>query len=223
MEFQGPDATDYDNVRTLNLAFLSLLRRDRAAAACLRGLPAALAARLVSLSEAEATRLATTPFLLMSFRERDHRFWDTVFTADTNQDLFAVQPTASDEFGRLISAGLGFVWQLAKRNPYAARLTCGAGLRWCEQLTEHTFFRLLAVTGMRAEVLVLRRSGDVELWTKLLQNGTSRELHVRRAAQVSALQSILTQSAKPSGQSLAAAACRVQTPSLKVAEETKSR
>jgi hypothetical protein len=222
MEFQGPDATDYDNVKTLNLAFLTLLRRG-AASACLGGLPQALAARLAALSEGEATRLAATPFLLMSFRERDHRFWDAVFAADANPDLFAVPQTASEELGRLISAGLGFVWQLAKRNPYAARLTCGAGLRWCEQLTEHTFFRLLAVTGMRAEVLVLRSSSDAELWTKLLQHGTSRELQVRRAAQVSALQSILTQASRPSGTTLAAAACRTQTPSLKVAEDRNSR
>jgi hypothetical protein len=223
MEFQGPDATDYDNVKTLNLAFLTLLRRDRAARPCLRGLPEALARRLVSLSEGQAMRLATTPFLLMSFRERDHRFWDAAFAADTNRDLFAVRQTASDEFGCLVSAGLGFVWQLAKRNPYATRLICAATLRWCEQLTEHTFFRLLAVTGMRTEVLVLRSATDIELWTKLLQNGTSREAHVRRAAQISALQSILTQASMPSGKTMAAAACRVQTPSLKVAEEMKSR
>lgn len=223
MEFQGPDATDYDNVRILNLAFLALLRRDSAARRCLGGLSEALARRLISLSESQTGRLATTPFLLMSFRERDHRFWETLFLADPNRDLFVTPEARHDELGRLISAGLGFVWQLARQNPYAARLTCAASMHWCEQLTERTFFRLLAVAGARTEVLVLRAASDTELWNKLLQSGISREAHVRRAAQISALQSILTHASMPSGKKLAAAACRVQSPSLRVADETKSR
>lgn len=222
MEFAGPSATDYENVTSLNRAFLALLRGDPGSRCCLRGVPAPIANSLISLTEPQAARLAATPFLLMSFRERDDRYWDAIFPANPNRDLFAMPPSTSDEFGRLISAGLGFVWQLAKQNPYAARLICGASLHWCEQLTERTFFRLLAAAGMRSDVLVLRSGTDTEVWTKLLQSGTSRETEVRRAAHISALQSMLTQASKRSGTKWAAAACAVQSPSLRVADETES-
>lgn len=222
MEFQGPGDTDYENVNSLNREFLATLRRDPAARACLRGLPRELARQMLSLTEPQATRLATTPFLLMSFRERDDDFWESVFATGASRDLFAVPQTISDELGRLIAAGLGFVWQLAKQNPYAARLICGASLHWCEQLTERTFFRILAVAGMRSEVLVLRSATDSELWTKLLQSGISREKQVLRAAHISALQSMLTRATMPTGKKWAAAACALQSPSLRVADETES-
>lgn len=220
MEFQGPDATDYENVSSLNRAFLTLLRRDPATRSCLAGLREPLAARLVALTESQAERLAMTPFLLMSFRERDDRFWDAAFAAVTSRDLFAV-PSAADDLGRLVSAGLGFVWQLARQNPYSARLICGASLHWCEQLTELPFFHLLAIAG-RHEVLTLRSATNAELWTKLLQSGINREQQVRRAAHISALQSVLTRASMPGGQKWAAAACVARTPSLRVADETPS-
>jgi hypothetical protein len=222
MEFKGPSTTDYENVSSLNRAFLTLLRREPAARCCLAGLREPLAGRLVTLTEPQADRLAKTPFLLMSFRERDDRFWDGAFSTDLTRDLFAVPPSASDELGRLISAGLGFVWQLAKQNPYAARLICGASLHWCEQLTELTFLNLLAIAGNRNEVLTLRYAADAELWTKLLQCGTSREHEVRHAAHISALQSVLTRAAAPAGRKWATAACAAKSPSLRVADERES-
>jgi hypothetical protein len=222
MEFQGPDAADYENVSSLNRAFLALLRRDPATRRCLAGLREPLAARLVALTEPQAERLATTPFLLMSFRERDDRFWEAAFPAHASRDLFAVPAAAADDLGRLVSAGLGFVWQLARQNPYAARLICGASLHWCEQLTELPFFHLLAIAGLRHELLVLRSAADAEMWTKLLRSGISREQQVRRAAHISALQSVLTRASMPGGQKLAAAACVARTPSLRIADETPS-
>lgn len=220
MEFQGPTGTDYENVHSLNRAYLALLRDEPRFRCCLEGVPERTAGRLISLTEPQAARLAETPFLLMSFRERDDRFWETVLSGDTNRDLFAAPQPAFDELGRLISAGLGFVWQLAKQNPYAARLICGASLHWCEQLTDRTFFRLLAAAGMRREVLVLRSGTDTELWTKLTQSGTSREAQVRRAAHISALQSVLTHASMRTGKKWAAAACAIQSPSLQVADDS---
>lgn len=222
MEFQGPSATDYENVHSLNRAFLTMLRRNPAARRCLEGLPQSLCARLVGLSETQAERLSMTPFLLMSFREKDDIFWQAAFAPSCSRDLFAVPQTATDEVGRLIAAGLGFIWQLAKQSPYAARLICGASLNWCEQLTERTFFRLLAEAGDRNEVLVLRCATDTELWTKLVQSGVSRESQVRRAAHISALQSVLTGASMPGGRKWAAAACAVRNPTLRVADETES-
>lgn len=221
VEFTGPGATDFDNVRALNRAFLKLLKSDPAARRCLQGLTPPLAARVSSLADGAAERLASTPFLLLSFRERDDDFWEATFAAPSTGDLFVVPEPPSDDLGRLISAGLGFIWQLAKQNPFAARLICGASLHWCEQLTERTLFRVLATAGTRAEILALRCGTDKGLWGKLLDSGVSREKQVRRAAHISALQSVLTRASQPSPRKWAAAACAVKTPTLQVADERK--
>jgi len=220
MQFEGPSAVDYDNVRSLNRAFLALLKREVGAARCLRGLSPELAARLPALTEHQAERLSRTPFLLFSFRERDDRFWEPVFADDGNSDLFAAAgPATSDELGRLIAAGLGFVWQLAKHNPYAARLICGASLHWCEQLTERTFLHVLSLAGRQDDILTIRSAADTELWSKLLKSGVSRERTVCRAAHISALQCVLTHATQPSGRRFAAAACARRAPLLRVGDD----
>lgn len=219
MEFQGPSATDYANVTSLNRAFLALLRRDGPACRCLGELPVPLAENLAGLTGGQADRLAAAPFLLMSFRERDDRFWERAFAAALPDDLFAARPAGSDELVGLISAGLGFAWQLSKQNAYAARLICGASLHWCEQLAELNFMQLLSLAGRRDEVLTLRCAADADLWTKLLSSGTSREQQVRRAAHISALQSVLTRASLPADRQWRAAACAVRRPSLQVAED----
>ena len=222
MELPGPAAADYENVRSLNRAYLKMLKREAGARNCLGDLPRELAQKLASLPETEAERLAGTPFLLLSFRERDDNYWEAIFADNANGDLFAVPEPPSDELGCLISAGLGFVWQLARQNPYAARLVCGASLHWCEQLAERTFFQVLARAGSRSDVLVLRCGSDVELWTKLLESGLSREKHVRRAAHISALQSVLTRASMPERRKWAAAACAMRSPTLVVTDDSKA-
>jgi hypothetical protein len=220
MEFQGPSAADYANVTALNRAFLALLRRDGTARGCLRELREPLTKKLVDLTGSQADRLAAAPFLLMSFRERDDRFWEQAFAAERRGgDLFAAPPAASDDLVGLVSAGLSFAWQLSKQNAYAARLICGASLHWCEQLTELTFMHLLSIAGRRDEVVTLRCAADGDLWTKLLGSGTSREQQVRRAAHISALQSVLTQASLPTERQWRTAACATRRPSLQVAED----
>lgn len=219
MEFQGPSATDYANVTALNRAFLALLCRGAPVRRCLDELPPALAEKLVGLSGGQAERLAATPFLLMSFRERDVRFWERAFGAARPGDLFAAPPASSDELAGLVSAGLGFAWQLSKQNAYAVRLVCGGSLHWCEQLAELTFMQLLSIAARRDEVLTLRCASDGDLWAKLLDSGTSREQQVRRAAHISALQTVLTRASLPVEKQWRAAACAVRRPSLQVAED----
>lgn len=214
MDFQGPSAADYANVTSLNRAFLALLHRGGAARRCLDELRQPLAEKLAGLSEGQADRLAATPFLLMSFRERDDRFWERAVASEPAGDLFAVPPAASGDLGGLTSAGLGFAWQLSKQNAYAARLICGASLHWCEQLTELTFMHLMSIAGRGDDVLTLRCAGDAELWAKLLGSGTSREQQVCRAAHISALQSVLTRAALPAERRWRAAACAARRPSL---------
>jgi hypothetical protein len=222
VQYRGPTATDFDNVYSLNAAFIRLLKRDADARKCLGSLPAGLADCLQSLTAGATERLASTPFLLLSFRERDDDLWDVIFSGGPDRDLFAVPEPASDDLRRLISAGLGFIWQLAKQNPYAARLVCGASLHWCEQLTERTLFQILATAGTLPGILSLRCGNDAALWSKLLAGGISREKQVRRAAHISALQSIITRTSMPDRKKWAAAACAVRTRTLKVADETGS-
>lgn len=219
MDFQGPTPADYENVRSLNIAFLELLRDRRTARSYAEGLNNQLTRRVQSLSQREISWLAGTPFLLFSFRERDDSFWQEVLCDDRSRDLFAAPVNTIGGAGRLVSAGLGFVWQLAGRNPFAARLLCGASTHWCEQITEQTFFRLLAVVGHRSDLIVLRARHDGELWQKLLVAGLCAETETRNAAHVSALQYVLTR--QPGQASWQAAACASRNPALKVAEEPK--
>lgn len=219
MDFAGPDPADYANVRALNGAFLELARRRRLTRTCLNGLEQRLAGRLHSLTENEAHRLAAAPFLLFSLRERDSRLWDELFNAAGKRDLFAIEPAAGDELARLTAAGLGFVWQLAQRNPYAARVLAGANLHWCEQIAERTFLQLLAITSVRSDLLQLRSGNDGDLWSKLLDAGVMCNDRMRHSAHISALQTVLTHDRVDVRQAWPAAARKIGRPGLRVAEE----
>ena len=215
MDFQGPTPADYENLRSLNVAFLDLVQHS--GRRYLEGLSPELGRRLRRLSRREIGWLAATPFLLFSFRERDDDFWQKLLIEEKCRDLFTVPISSTDETGRLVSAGLGFVWQLANHNPFAARLLCGASTHWCEQIAERTFFHLLSVAGHRSDLLVLRAQQDTELWQKLLFVGLSEETRARNAARISALQHILTR--QPAAAAWQAAACATRNPTLKVAED----
>jgi hypothetical protein len=220
MEFAGPDAADFANVRALNGAFLELARRRRLTRARLNGLDEKLATRLQGLTENQASRLAATPFLLFSFRERDARLWEQLLNAAGNRDLFAIASAPGDELVKLTAAGLGFVWQLAQRNPYAARVLAGASLHWCEQIAERTFLQLLSITSIRDDLLQLRSGSDSDLWRKLLDAGVTREDRLRQCAHISALQAILTHDRVDIRQAWPAAARKIDRPGLRVAEES---
>ena len=217
MAFDGPAPVDYQNVSALNCAFLTLLQANRRARRCLTQLSSPLTRRITSLTRHQVDRLSAAPFLLLSFRERDDRLWSQILSAESGRDLFT-RPVA-DDVDRLLSAGLGFVWQLARQNPYTLRLICGASLHWCEEIAERTFFGLLAAVAPHNDLLELRRASDDELWTKLLDNGVSRHRDVRSSAHVSALQTILTRPAEQPARGWAVAACKTTRKNLKVAEE----
>lgn len=217
MAFDGPAPVDYRNVSALNRAYLSLLQANCHARRSLHELSSPLCRRITSLTRHQVDRLSATPFLLLSFRERDDKLWSQILGDDSGQDLFT-RPLA-DDLERLQSAGLGFVWQLARQNPYTLRLTCGATLHWCEQIAEQTFFGLLAAVAPHPDLLELRRGNDDQLWLKLLIHGVSRETEVRTAAHVSALQTLLTRPATSVPRTWAVAACKSKHTGLKVADE----
>ena len=218
MSFDGPDTQDYENVIALNQAYLSLLRRDKELRRGLSSCAEPLRHRLRELTQQQADRLAEAPFLLFSFRECDDLYWNRILQDAGNADLF--RPAASEDVDTLISAALGFIWQLAKRNPYALRLFCGATLYWCERIAELTFYRLLEAVRGSGDVPVLRIAGRNELWRKLLESGVSRRNTIRHAAQLSALQAVLTDPPDNSkSETWSLAARNVRAPGLKVAEE----
>jgi hypothetical protein len=215
MTFEGPESRDYENVVSLNLAWLECLKHDRAAGTGPAAGPSPHVERLRQLNATESARLAESPFLLFSFRERDHEFWDQVFARRVGSDLFDTPQTGM--LATLTHAALGFVWQLAGRNPYALRLFCGASLYWCECIADLTFIRLLDAVRSARDVPVLRLAGNRKLWEKLTHEGVSRNNRTRHAAQFAALQTILTDSAGHDPQaSLARAARKADAPGLRV-------
>lgn len=220
MEFAGPKSEDFTNVCALNRAFLRLVAGKRGLNAARIAAPEPIRRRLHKLKDSQVENLSKTPFLLFSLREREADYWETIFANPVTRDLFTESASRSDEQSRLVAASLGFLWQLAKRNPYAARLICGASLYWCEQIAETTICQLLAIAGSRSDLLTLRFSHDQELWRKLLQDGIRREHQIRDAAQLSALQFVLTRSDSYSNKSWPIAARTVQRPKFRVADDT---
>lgn len=219
MDFAGPEGSDYENVHSLNRAYLSLLVGGRQIAAPVNNMLPGHLARLKALSRQQTDRLASTPFLLFSLHERDGNYWEHLLQASSERDLFAGSPDPADDYGQLLAAALGFVWQLARQNPYTARLICGASVHWCELIAEQTIFRLLALAGLRRDVLIPRFGGDSELWPKLLVAGVARENDVRQSAQIAALQSMLTRPAEVPESGWALAACKRAAPRLRVADD----
>jgi len=217
MVFNGPELSDYDNVVALNEAWLSLLQRETRLKSGLAGLPDVLCRRITNLSKQQIGRLASTRFLLFSFREGDDRYWTRVLSRSPERDLFTTSKTG--EIDTLISASLGFIWQLARRNPYTLRLICGASVYWIERIAEQTLFGLLDAVHSTGDTPSVRFVQQREMWRKLLDSGVSRENITRHAAQISALQIVLTDPPDSRAENWQLAARSTKTPQLCVADE----
>jgi len=217
MAFDGPAPFDYRNVSALNRAYLALLQANLNARQSLHQLSSHLSRRITTLTRHQVDRLSAAPFMLLSFRERDDDLWEQILSREVGGDLLT-RPLAND-LDRLQSAGLGFVWQLARQNPYTLRLTCGATLHWCEQIAERSLFALLTAVAPHPDLLEIRRGNDEDLWLKLLVNGVSRDRNVRAAAHASALQTVLTRPASGAQRPWAVAACKTKGGGLRVADE----
>jgi hypothetical protein len=218
MDFSGPEMADFANVQSLNQAFLFCLRKSTSGAATRQQLAPAFRPVIEGLTDMHVRRLSAAPFLLFSLRERDDAYWSFLFDDDPNGDLFMrAQPV--DEVRQIVVAGLGFLWQLVRRNPYAARLVSGATLNWCEQLAECTFLHVLQRTADRGDLLCVRLADNDEFWGKMLCAGLSSEQNVRSAAHLAALQTLLTEDSAEAYAPVRAAACSIPAPSLCVAEK----
>jgi len=219
MRYLGPDPVDLENVFALNAAFLDWLRGPGRQVVPSQASPDRLA--LAALDRSRLAYLAKTPFLLVSFADHDEERWRELLDERGSADLFAVPPLRDEQAARLLSTGLAFLWQLAKRNAYAARLVSGASLGWCERLSECTLVGLLARTAGDPTLLGPRMADSKALWAKLLGPGVSARREVRRAARLSALQMLLTECPAARFRPLASAACALPAARTRVQERTR--
>ncbi len=203
MDYKGLIDDDLANVTALNRAWLDLGHGNTAAR---------------HLSLARIDRLAAAPFLLFSFREDDDLLWQRVLGETQQGDL--IEDTAIDdhELGSLQAAGLAFLWNLARRNPYVARVVSGATLGWCDRLAGTTLADLLGRVANRL-IIRARFAADDPRLERLLASGAGDDMTLREATQMGILQSLLTRGADTQYGRLPAAACDLRFPARKVADE----
>jgi hypothetical protein len=93
----------------------------------------------------------------------------------------------------------------------------GAPLSWCEHIAELSNFELLDAYRRAGTAPAIRFAHRQELWRLLLGPGVSRRREVRRAAQLSALHTVLSNPVERGA--WLRAASRVRAPGLRVADE----
>ncbi len=201
MEYTALTPDDLDNVRALNAAWLK------------SGLAGA-----GRLSSRAIGRLAATPFLLFTLHEDDDERWQRLLDRPPQRDLLQDSGSAPGERRSLQAAALAFLWELARRNPYAARLVSQASTRWCLLVTPVTLMRLLACAA-DCDLIAARFSPDSAVFRRLLSRGGSGLHDVREAAQLSALQTLLTVRHPGRDEQPRAAACRARSPVREVVDE----
>ena len=202
MEYQGLIEDDVINVRALNRAWLRLAAKG--------------SERFATLDHKCRKRLADAPFLLFTLREHDLQLWSTLLSNRPQRDLFAACPDAGQR--ELQVACLAWLWELARRNPYVARIVAGAPLPWCERVAAYPLVRLLR-NAADADLVRPRFRVDSAAHRRLLLRGGSALRAARSAAQVAAMQAMLTAIEFTQSSRLPAAACRLQGPSREVTDE----
>lgn len=200
MEYEGLSKDDLDNVRALNRAWLEL---DGSAE--------------LRLSAGRMDRLAATPFMLFSFCEHDDARWSRLLGERRQQDMLELETVASGELRALQAAGLGFLWELTRHNPYVARIVSGAPLHWCEQIAGATLVRVLDCARFR--LIEPRFADESALKRRLLGKGSALRRELRVFAQIAALQAMLTGGHSAQYGRLPAAACRMPQIKSQVADE----
>ena len=202
MEYEGLTNDDLANIHALNRAFLIAVSGCAA-----EGLGEIARRRLTDL---QLTRLASAPFLLFSFREQDDDYWRRVLEDDSQIDLIDSGNPRDEKIGQLQVAGLSFLWQLVRRNPYAARIVSGAPVGWCDRLAGLTLVGLLQKAATRGDLLRMRFPDEAAIWRRLLENGSGSRRQARLASHHSALQALLTRAPESQYNRLSAAACRIR-------------
>ena len=180
MEYEGLTRDHLANVEALNRGWLRCWRDSDAPAG--------------NLTNRLRDRAATAPFLLFSFREQDDDLWNRLLEKPRQPDLLDKPLRLDDELHAVQSNGLAFIWALAWRNPYAARIISGAPAGWCEKITSVTLMRVLESASGRS---LIRPRLET---TSMMHKGF---------AQIGAFQSMLTAAQPVSAGRMKAAACRM--------------
>ena len=218
MDYLGLDAADLADVRTLNITFLEYL--VSASGARLRNtLPLRLRPAVKAMTRRHIQRLAKAPFLLASCREHDTNLWQLDTASPRTEDLFLQANGTTGPASQLASATLAFLWQLARRNAYAARMVSGAAPGWCEQLADSSLFVVLQRANSEPDLISPRRAGDEAFWYRLLGAGLSSNIEICGAAHLSALQTVLTPVNAGGGRRFRSAACSSTVPLLQVQKQ----
>ena len=215
MEYEGPTAEDLVNIRALNAAFLGATNHaERTVTGGVSHGP---------LSDVEIQRLSMAPLLLFSLREEDTEYWDHVLADDTQGSLLPATDPPDDAILQLQAAGLGFLWQLSRRNAYTARLVCGAPAKWCDRLARTTLVALLRRTASRGDLIVPRFRTQDHVGLRLLQSSVSEHPERQQMSRQLALQAMHTRSRPVHYQRLAAAACAFSAPLQRVVDSKPAK
>jgi len=202
MEYEALTADDLANVRELNQAWLELPGSEEP----------------VPLTGQRRARLAEAPFLLFSLQPGDEALWHGLLANESQHDLFRRNRPVNGAKRDLQTDGLAFLWALARRNPYAARLVTGAPHRWCERIAARTLVRVQACA-RAVDLAVPLLSVESPLNRRLFTHGCSAVREKRIAAQLAVLQALLTVRHGTGQQRLQAAACRMPAPRRRVADK----
>ena len=201
MEFRGPSPGDFANITALNGLFLATLSASPVDAA-------------PQLSLQAAGRLAEAPFLLFSLREHDAMLWERLLGGGGQLPLRDVAAADDSRLVELRIAAIGFLWQIARRNPFAARLVSAAPHAWCQDIGTRTLVHLVRAVSVADDVVTTRFAVPSPTWQRLLTEGTSSNPVIRRSAHLAALQQMLTRCDPARDGRLAAAACGMRDPAI---------
>ena len=202
MEYQGLTEDDVINVRALNHAWLTM--------------QAGGTDHFAVLDDSRRERLADAPFLLFTLRENEPQLWAALLEGGPQRELFAECPGSAQH--QLQVACLAWLWDLARRNPYVTRVVAGAPLDWCERIAAYPLMHVLK-NAAEADLVRPRFRTDSPMHRRLLLRGGSALRAARSAAQLAAMQAMLTAAHLAQYGRLPAAACRLHAPSRRIADE----
>ncbi len=201
MDYPGLIEDDVINVRALNRAWLRIA--------------GAGSDPFAVLDDERRRRIANAPFLLFTLRENEARLWSALLNDRPQRELFGGCP--SIEQRELQVACLAWLWELVRRNPYVARVVAGAPLPWCERIAAYPLVQLLQ-NAADADLVRPRFRDDSPVHRRLLLRGGSALRAARSAAQLAAMQAMLTASEIAQYGRMSTAACRLRAPTRQVAE-----
>ncbi len=217
MDYAEPNLADFANVQSLNQQFLRCLRSNDAS--LLKALPAAWQAAAAGLTDLHLERLAACPLLLFSLRDTDSKLWSRLTRNERNVDWLQ-ESHSPGSVTQLVTATIGFLWHLARRDPHVARLIAGATAGWCERLVDADLFCLVRNASLTPNLVSPRFVERPEIWARLLGEGLSSDRVTRTAAHLSVLHATLTEESRRPRR-LRSAACEKAIPIARLAAKRR--